>query len=215
MEPWETEEYRGFTIELHQDIEPSPPSDWDNLGTMVAFDRLWREYRFCERVSTGDEDDAIERGGARLLLRYLRIAHGMLALPFQFQDYGSSGARILAGDETDDEFSVSGFIFTTHDRVNELCGLDKKFHTVEWITQALEGELKNWDAYVEGRVVGMVITDANGETVDSCWGFYPDHDTKPGDDGYDFVRAECREIVDAHIAWEAEQVEKINRAMAL
>ena len=33
----ETEEYRGYIIEIHQDFDPmNPRTEWDNLGIMVT-----------------------------------------------------------------------------------------------------------------------------------------------------------------------------------
>jgi hypothetical protein len=95
---------------------------------------------------------------------------GMVAVPFSFQDYGSGGARLYVEDETSD--AIAGFIFTTHKRVNELCGEDAKYHEPEWIAEALRGELKVWAQYVEVDVYGVVVKDSDGEVVDSCWGLY-------------------------------------------
>lgn len=206
MEAFETFEHHGYTCELHHDEEPSSPADWDQLGELVAFDSLWRDYRFAERNSTGAEDEALERGGWKVLARYLRMTRGAIAVPFYYADYGSGGARLWATDADDD--NPSGFIYTTPERVRELCGdpvppwdpaLDPFYcpadwtgSPVEWIEEQLRGELKTWNDYVEGRVVGYVVRGADGDVLDSCWGFYPDTDG----DGLDYVRGEAREAAE-------------------
>ncbi|GAF98690.1 unnamed protein product, partial [marine sediment metagenome] len=38
----------------------------------------------------------------------------------------------------------------------------------------LKGEVETYDNYLTGYVFGYCIKDADGEDVDSCWGFYGD-----------------------------------------
>lgn len=185
MEPFETFEYQHCTIELHCDETPTSPADWDTLGTLVMDTD---HYTFADRSMTSEERDAIERGGAALLVRYLRMSEGVYAWPLHFQDYGSSGARLFAGDLSDDE--PNGYIYTTVDRLRELCGEGDEYLTAEWIEKALRGELLTWGQYVEGEVIGYVVK-SRGEIVDSVWGFYPD--TSDGSrDGLEYVRKEAR-----------------------
>ena len=202
MNAVETFKHDGLTVKIYQDDGACSPAEWDNLGTLVAFSRMWREYRIAERESTGTEDDAIERGGFALLARYLRITENATAVPFDFQDYGSGGARLHAGDEGDD--NPSGFIVTSPKRVRELCGDDPQFHAPEWIKDALRGELKVWDQYVEGDVYGYVI-ERNGVEVDSLWGLY----------GFEYAIEEAKSAATFEKSWEEEQVRLIANAMAL
>jgi hypothetical protein len=209
MEAWETIEYRGHVIELHTDLEPSPPSDWDNVGTLVAFSNLSRRYTFAEEEADGTAEDAVDRGGPRLLTRYLRLCRDEFAVPFQFHD-GPYAGRVYDLDPDEPEgVGVSGYIYTTHKRLTELCGDDPKYHTREWAEEALKGDLKNWDAYAEGRVAGYVVSGPVCD--DSLWGYYPDEEG----DGYEELRREAKAAVDRAIAWEREQVQKISRAMAI
>jgi hypothetical protein len=198
----ETFKHDGLTVKIYQDGEGASPAEWDNLGTLVAFPRMWNEYRIAERESTGTEDDAIDRGGFALLARYLRMAENATAVPFRFEDYGSSGARLHATDEGDD--NPSGFIVTTPDRIRELCGDDPKFHATEWAQDALRGELDVWGQYVEGDVYGYVI-ERNGVEVDSLWGLY----------GIEDAIEEAKRAATFEKGWEEEQVRLIANAMAL
>ena len=46
MEPFETIEYKDFTIELHQDEDPqSPREDRDNFGKGELFPRVIKKLR--------------------------------------------------------------------------------------------------------------------------------------------------------------------------
>jgi hypothetical protein len=160
----------GFTAEIHVDEDALSPADWDNLGTLVGLPELTRNYSIAERGSSGDETEIVERRGAEGLRRLLAL-RGEIAVPFRFEDYGSSGARLYADEDGD---NPSGFLVTTHERVNELCGTEAKYHEPEWIAEALRGELKVWGQYVEGDVYGVIVKDAEGNVTDdgSLWGLY-------------------------------------------
>jgi len=203
-EPVETihsEEHEGWKVDVFQDWDASSPKDWDTLGELVAFSRLARNYTFSDRVADGTEEEAIERGGYRLLKRFLRF-HGEYAVTFRLDEGGGGQARLYSSDY--DGSNPSGFIVTDRLRVNELCGTDPKYHTDEWIEKALEGELEAWGQYVEGDVWGWVVEGPDGQG-DSCWGFY----------GFEYACTQAREALDNAIEYEAEQVLKISRAVAL
>lgn len=205
-EPAETihsEEHEGWKVDVFHDWDAQSPASWDQLGTLVAFPSLWREYRFAERESSGTEDDALDRRGFALVARYLRLVENEFAVPFHFQDYGSGGGRLFAGDEDDD--NPSGFIVTTHERVNELCGTDPKYHTREWIEEALRSELQEWGQYVEGDVWGYCVEGPGGVDHDSCWGFY----------GFEYACAEARSALESCIEWAAREELKVSRSCAL
>lgn len=39
-----------------------------------------------------------------------------------------------------------------------------------------KGLIETWNDYLSGNVYGYVIEDAQGNTIDSCWGYYGDYD---------------------------------------
>lgn len=187
MDAFETFTHAGCTVKLVQDDQPCSPKEWDNLGILVALPRLAREYDMAHRETTGREDEAIERGGLKLLRRYLRLTEGATILPFRFVDHGSGGARIYATYDADDP--ASGFIMATPETI-AMTGVES-----DKIEDGLRAELRTWDDYVQGNVVGYVVEDADGVHVDSCYGFYPDH----GDgDGHEYARGEARDAAEEH-----------------
>jgi hypothetical protein len=208
MEAFESFEHAGFTIELHTDDDPMSPGDWDQLGTMHSFDRGSELRGFGDTF--GDGSEAWERERPGLTIRYLRMSKQQPAVLFQLQDYGSGGMRILALDDDEDR-SATGYISTTPARIAELCGPPQipsdpfyaprtwpatgpsaypnwEGSAEDWVRGQLRAQLREWDAYVSGEVVGYVVKDARGEHVDSCWGFYPDDNRDP----LEYVRAEAR-----------------------
>ena len=188
MDALETFEHAGMICELHRDDdEAMSPAEWDTLGTLYALDRSAEYVGFQDHSEThGQAIEASEKSGA-VLVRYLRLCHGVIALPVRVEDYGSSGIRLYESDEP------NAYIATTHERVSELCGVGAKYHTREWIKEALRGELATWVDYFEGNVVGYVVRDPSGVVVDSCWGFYPSYDA-PTEKATDSYRAAWEEL---------------------
>jgi hypothetical protein len=180
-----------------QDDDPQSPDDWDALGTLYKLRHgAMRDYTFGTDAPDWAEEIAYRREEpAGLLVRYARMVEGLTVVPVQFADYGSGGARMYALAD-DDTARVDGYLATDAKRCEEL-GVP-----LEDAAKQLRGEVRTWDAYVEGRVIGYVVKDANGSEVDSCWGFYPDDD---GD--YEYVRAEARD------AAETEQAERQRAAV--
>ena len=55
--------------------------------------------------------------------------------------------------------------------------------TPEQAYKAMESEVEEYDHYLTGQCYGYVVEDADGEEIDSCWGFLEDSD---------YVRGEMR-----------------------
>ena len=67
--------------------------------------------------------------------------------------------------------------------------------------ECLESEVKTYDSFIRGDVVGYVAKDPDGETIDSCWGFYPD---ESGCHTWDEPISQARLAVDN---WHTQQTE--------
>jgi len=200
-EPVETihsEEHEGWKVEIFQDWDAESPASWDTFGTLVAFRHRIRNYSIGNREADGTEEDALDRGGTRLLQRYLRLACGWEAIPFAFQDYGSSGCRVYDIDWDNDR--ADGFIYADRDEIQKEFDGD-----VARARECLKSELAAWDTYFQGDVYGYVVEDPDGNHRDSCWGFY----------GFEYACTEAREQLEWAIRHEAEELLKISRAVAL
>lgn len=158
---------------IYWDEDPMSPREWDNMSEMVAFPRLWREYRIADREADGNERDARDRG---ILCRWYRLMHKAEILLFNFHDYGSSGARLYAESLEDD---ADGFFLVTREKIIEEYGDDSP-ESREKARSVMQGELKIMSQYVEGDVYGYVVSGDDGH---SCWGFF----------GIEDVRNEARE----------------------
>lgn len=166
----ESYEHAGLTVEIHADWDAESPRDWDNVGTLYlpAMDST------AELPARAHNYSAAESRPLEFAGRYIELTGGV-ALPVQFSDYGSSGARISAG--TADELRgcddwANGLIWATPEKI-----------AAEWVAYgvladearsraraALVQEIETYNLWLEGGFTGYVILTPAGETLDSCWG---------------------------------------------
>lgn len=191
-DPIETFEHAGLTCALEYDPDPSSPSDWDTIGT---FTQWHRRYTFGAPVD-GPQRAALERGGPRLLARYLELVeHAAGILPVGLYDHSGlsvyAGGGPALGDAAGWDSGTVGFMWTSRERIRELCGDGPEYQTPEWIADALAAEVRTWDDYLTGAVIGWTVSDADG-ILDGCWGHYPDASTPDDVHGYRSARADAR-----------------------
>lgn len=163
LEPIETEQYKGFTIEIHQDEAPgNPRQSFDHICQMFCLHRRYRlgddhQYRASDFDSLAEFKECLEANLHPLLIRPLYL-------------YDHSGLSISTGDFGDrfDSGQV-GFILITQAKLDEM-GVKPGFD----LEACLKAEVEEYDDYLGGRVWGYVIKNEDGEELESCWGFIGD-----------------------------------------
>jgi hypothetical protein len=181
-----TEEYRGFKIQFYQDECPESPREWDNLGTMVCFHK---------RYDLGDKHDidAESFNGWDEMVSYLeKERDAAIVLPLYLYDH--SGITMnTKGFSCPWDSGRIGFIFIDKTKVRKEYSVKHISPQLrQRVTGYLENEVKTYDQYLRGEVYGFTITDADGENLDSCWGYY-------GDEGIEDALKECKATIDHHI----------------
>lgn len=226
MNTYHEEEYKGYRIEICQDDSPESPREWDNLGFMACWHRrMWlgnepekvqkytpTEWMIHELIYNYEEEiykiiGKKENTYAEEWLmeddaRVHEIFHKFhVVVPIYAYEHGSitisSGYR--AGWDSFDSGQL-GFIYVSKKKALEEWGKKKwtkKFE--EKIVELLEGEIKTYDQYLQGEVFGYKVFDADGEDLDSCWGFY----------GEDYCIEEAKSIVDWYVKKNKETKEKL------
>lgn len=175
-----TEEYKGHKIKFFQDDNPESPREWDNLGKMVCFHR---------RYDLGDKHDLTVEDAKALTKR-----DDIISLPLFLLDH--SGITMNTGgfrhcDPQGWDSGQVGFIYVDRDKVKEEYHVKQIRQGVrQKVYSVLQGEVEAYDKYLRGDVYGFVIEDADGEQLDSCWGYY---------DEIENTIKECQATIDAHV----------------
>ena len=189
------ETYRGCKIRLEADDDPlNPRKEWDNVGTMVCWHR---RYNLGDEQPKEDPQDymrELEDGRFVILPLYLyehsgiTISTGRFSCPW---DSGQVGFIYCSLEK-----AIAEWGGTTWDSL-VIYGKEQ-MPLREVVARVLESEVKVYDDYLTGDVVGFVIEDWDGEQVDSCWGFFPDHDVHYSE-RWEYPLSEARSHVDYYV----------------
>lgn len=142
--------------------------------------------------------------GMESVERYLRLALGaVVVLPLYLLDHSGismsagyntvgmgdtaipGGGRDSWGNSRGWDTTMVGFIYTTKERIAELCGEPRESDPFycprdwegtahEWIVKQLRGEVEEYDSWLRGEVYWYAVKNADGETLESCGGFVGD-----------------------------------------
>lgn len=195
-----TENYRGYTINIIQDTNPqnpSPRTEWDNLGTMVCWHNRYNlgdmkgnkpissnyqesDYLFAEIAGINRESDYCMRiydiKGYKDLSAYLynKACKKAVILPLYLYDH--SGITISTGKFSDTwDSGQIGWIYITHEKAKKEYGwkILTKGHIAKLIDYLI-GEVEVYNQYLTGDVWGFEIVDPEDNDKDSCYSFYGD-----------------------------------------
>src|SRR6056297_2374601 len=158
----------NYTVKVIMDECPENPREaWDNLGTMVCFH---------SRYKLGDEDhgyNSRDFSGWDELEREIISDHGdCVILPMYMYDHSGITVNTTGFSSPWDSGQI-GLIFISLKEA-------RKAYSWKKVTKArrahlelmLRSEVSLYDSYLQGEVYGYKVLDAEGEELDSCWGFY-------------------------------------------
>ena len=163
------------TLNVYFDEDAESPREWSNISHMVCFHGRYNlgdnhDYKSGDFSSWDDlEERLIEDEGA-YIIRPLSL-------------YDHSGITIFIGEPNDrwDSGRV-GFVYVTKETIeHEYGSITPEIEKL--VEEVIESEVKLYDQYLQGDVYGYTIEDADGEEIDSCWGFYAISDIL-GDTGF-------------------------------
>jgi hypothetical protein len=189
------EPVRGYTIELVADYnsyDECNPRQFDNVGVMECPNR--RHYMLGDRTTEGDQlataiDAAQHRVRFDVIERYCRIAFGStVVLPLGLIDHSGISMYVGGGAHPHDpggwDSGTVGFLFDT-ERTRTEAGLTPEWLVDRDMREILTSEVTEYDKYLTGDVWGVIIKDAGGNVVDSCYGLL----------GEDYAREYARELL--------------------
>jgi len=165
MEPLEKQEYKGYTIEVHQDEDPeNPAKDFDDT---VKYACLHGRYDLgTVDLSTVEEvDEHLKETRAIAYPLYL-MDHSGLSLSID-------ASAFRACDSAGWDWGMLGFVFMEReDILNEYRVKILTKNVKEKVRTRLQHSVETYSAYLGGSVYGFLINEHEGETASSCWGFY-------------------------------------------
>lgn len=148
-----------YTIEIHSDDDAESPDTWENSDIFLAYS--------TRHVGAGPKEYA--RGGADHVRDYHVFTLGVNDGPYTILSLGSELAIPDGDDDDDGEYTDTGPGYVYVSRKEWPDGDDAR--------KAAAALVDTWNDCLSGNVYGYVIKDADGDQVDSCWGFVGDPDT--------------------------------------
>ena len=183
-EPEVTEQRHGLTIKVYQDDHyDTPDTEGDDRLFLVHYHRdCWIE---APRKIIEEADLAMLYRGekAEHLERIQKEYH-----VFPVSAYIHSGVQLSLQGGNFHPFDEQGWD-TSH--VGAVFVSKAEWRTRKKAETVAHGLVETWNDHLSGNVHGYVIEDADGEHVDSCWGFVGDVKGEP------LALIEAREQVDA------------------
>lgn len=152
----------SLSISLVMDTDPLNPRDHENLGTMTCWHR---------RYQLGDPH-GWSHPGAFLdhLVKALRKNH--ILSPVYLYDHSGLAFSTRPFSCPWDSGQI-GFLWASFSKIRAWYGVKRVTAAIrQRVVTVLEDELKIYEHYVEGEVYGYQIHDANGNEIDSCYGYY-------------------------------------------
>jgi hypothetical protein len=199
-------EHGGFKCIIASDDDAESPEEWGNtdgfLGELNArrYKKMGREgetaaeARRCIPWGEGPWEWSQDNNGSLGLdmdtwfddeqdMRQVWETEwhtGYKVFPVRLADYGSNGAALHLSDHDE----AHGYIFIEVPWASELERLAHPEFDAQKIADCI---LSEWNQYLEGDVHWARIEDSDGETLDSCGGFY----------GREGAEEWCRETAEA------------------
>ncbi len=162
-------------LKIEPDTNPlNPRTDFDNCGKMVCFHgryNLGDEHYIDFRDFDGWED---------MRVHLIKDRDAVVILPLYLFDHsGITMATSPFGCRWDS--GQVGFIYMDRETILKEAPGHPKILTPKakaWATHSLQSEVRVYDQYLTGEVYGYVVENEAGETVESCWGFYDEADSR-------------------------------------
>jgi len=202
-EAYHEEEYKGIKIEIHPYDDAESPRNWDNFGVMKCFHtkyNLGDEKRYNTAID--ELKDILTDNGIEIsdvledkleyefshneAVDYLMGKLEEIAVVLPLYLYDHSGITMNTGGLTCSwDSGQVGFIYATKEQIRKEFNVRHVTKKVrEKAIKLLNGEVKTYDQYLTGDVLGYVVKDPEGYGEDSCWGFY----------GFDYCLEEAKAI---------------------
>ncbi len=160
----ENEKYR---LEIFEDLDPTDPREFDNLGTMVCFHN---------RYNLGDTTElkSSDFSSWEELESYLyKIEKALIVIPVFMYDHSGLSVNTTGFSCPWDSGQI-GFIYVSKESIrNEYSCKRISNKLKEQVKEMLVSEVDSYNQYLSGDVYGFNVTDRQSEEeLSSCYGFF-------------------------------------------
>jgi hypothetical protein len=165
MDPIETIHAHGCKIKIYQDDSAENPIQEFDCEPHVS---VWhRSYDFGNYRDFGTPDDFRDYCGEQE-----KAGDPVVKIPLYLLDHSGLSASTgpFACDPGGWDSGQVGWVWITRGEARDQWGVE----TDEGIDQNLRGCVTLLDQYLTGQVYGYCCEDAEGNEIDSCWGFFGD-----------------------------------------
>ena len=185
MQSLETIELDGKVVNIYADETPMNPRNTDyndNLDLMICFHRNYQlgdkhNYKATDNFNSIDELEAriIKNHNPVVIKRLYLYDHSGITIsttPFECQwDSGFVGFVLMGREHALKNWQFGKY---TNNR-----------YLVDRVDKYIEASVKEYDQYLRGEVYGYIVSDKDGNELDSCWGFH----------GWDYAVEQAKEAL--------------------
>lgn len=167
--------HAGLTIHIHQDEDArNPRKEFDEASHLILFDRYGRPD------SNGDEHNFSPGESFDDLVKEIEEYEGqpIVWLPVSRYEHSQVAYSTSSGYPFNDPWDAGtvGLVYMTKKECLYEYGKENAKLLTKQIREKAEklmaGEVEEFSDWANGDVFGYEVLDADGETLDSCWGYY-------------------------------------------
>ena len=160
-------ENERYKLEIFDDLDPTNPREFDNLGTMVCFH---------SRYILGDETNlkSSDFSSWEELESYLyKIEKALIVIPIFMYDHSGLSVNTTGFSCPWDSGQI-GFIYASKERIRKEYSCKRISKNLkEQVRELLCSEVSLYNDYLSGNVYSFTLTDKEkDEELDSSSGFY-------------------------------------------
>lgn len=150
-----------YTLTITNDPYPESPREWDNATTM------WCAHK---RYNLGDEQ--LDTSNYDSWDEALASIDHVLALPLYLYDHSGITMSTTPFSCRWDSGQIGWIVMDKEQILNTFGGKRVTAKKKQRALDLMWSEVRTYDAYLTGEVFEYLISDADGEIVESCGGYY-------------------------------------------
>lgn len=160
----------GLTVRIAQDTDYDSycnPRDNDNLGVMVCWHRSYK---------LGDDPNEFSSPQDFQEWADSKEGKAAIALILPLYLYDHSGITMnTSGFSCSWDSGQVGYIYITRETIRKEYSVKRiSKQLLERVRGYLVSEVEEYDSFLRGEVYGYIVENADGDHLDSCWGFIGD-----------------------------------------